>query len=101
MNGLRTFARKTKKERQRLLLHDVAAAAVRLVGAQLHVSDIAMTLNLSHRSPCIVANAIQLEQVFVNLLTNARDALDHAGRRSISIPSTGQGDQVEVRVQDT
>ena len=55
---------------------------------QLRLRQIEVELELCARTSSIVlGNAIQLEQVFINLLTNARDALADAPRKTIRIAS--------------
>ncbi|MBV9229255.1 MAG: HAMP domain-containing histidine kinase, partial [Chloroflexi bacterium] len=49
----------------------------------------------------VVGNAIHLEQVFINLLTNARDALVGVTRKCITISCTLKADVVEIRFADT
>lgn len=46
-------------------------------------------------------NAIQLEQVFLNLLTNARDAMVNATQKVITIVCTQKADVVEIGFGDT
>src|SRR2546423_4625484 len=48
-----------------------------------------------------MANPIQLEQVFINLLTNARDAVTDRAERTISLSSRTDGVDVEVVTRDT
>ena len=48
-----------------------------------------------------MGNAIQLEQVFINLLTNARDALMKVTRKVITITCAVKADVVELQVSDT
>jgi len=49
-------------------------------------------LELCEEDPIVVGNAIQLEQVFINILTNARDALAQAPRKLIHVESAvGEG----------
>jgi C4-dicarboxylate-specific signal transduction histidine kinase len=49
----------------------------------------------------VLGNAIQLEQVFINLVTNARDALAEAPRREIRIASSIERELVRVTVGDS
>jgi two-component system C4-dicarboxylate transport sensor histidine kinase DctB len=49
----------------------------------------------------VAGNAIQLEQVFINLLTNARDAVAESPRKQIRISATTGSGAVEVALADT
>jgi signal transduction histidine kinase len=49
----------------------------------------------------VVANAIQLEQVFINLLTNARDAVIDSPRKVIHIACAVTSDAARVTFRDT
>jgi C4-dicarboxylate-specific signal transduction histidine kinase len=49
----------------------------------------------------VIGNAIQLEQVFINLLTNARDALADAPRKLITITGALEKQMVNVTVCDS
>jgi signal transduction histidine kinase len=49
----------------------------------------------------VVGNPIQLEQVFINLLTNARDAVASGPRKAIRISGAVGAAAVEVAVADT
>src|SRR5256884_4564694 len=68
---------------------------------QLRLREIEVTVDLGLEEPVVLGNAIQLEQVFINLLTNARDAVAEAPRKAIRIAgSTGSG-AVEVSLADS
>jgi C4-dicarboxylate-specific signal transduction histidine kinase len=49
----------------------------------------------------VIGNAIQLEQVFINLLTNARDALADASLKLVSVVTTVEKDTVMISFQDS
>ena len=48
----------------------------------------------------VLGNQTQLEQIFVNLLSNARDALSEAPKKTITIRSMVRPNEVEVTVSD-
>ncbi|MGH7230806.1 MAG: ATP-binding protein [Nitrospiraceae bacterium] len=49
----------------------------------------------------IAPGRFQLEQVFINLLTKARDAMEHETRKAIALHSAIRGEWVKITVRDT
>jgi PAS domain S-box-containing protein len=98
---LRTFARTAPTEHEPVCLNEVVLSALSLVQEQLRLRDIKVELNLSPDEPAVMGSRIQLEQVFLNLVANARDALASSEHKLIRISSIVQGEMVEVRVQDS
>jgi phosphoglycerate-specific signal transduction histidine kinase len=58
-------------------------------------------LHLPEEEAIVLGNAIQLEQVFINLLTNARDTIANAERKSIAITCTRQANSMDICLYDT
>ncbi|HKN88635.1 MAG TPA: PAS domain S-box protein [Nitrospiraceae bacterium] len=98
---LRTFGRRASAPFEPVNLNRIVQASVSLIEAQFRVRNIDLTLDLSPHDPLVMGNSIQLEQVFINLLANARDAVERAPSKIIRIESTSHGPHVEVRVRDT
>jgi C4-dicarboxylate-specific signal transduction histidine kinase len=101
ISHLRTFGRAAAVSREPVNLNEVIERAVALMQAQLRLRQIAVQLDLSPHSPTVIGNAIQLEQVFINLLANARDAVADAPRKLISISCAVDAGQACVTVRDT
>ena len=57
--------------------------------------------NLSEELPSIKADSIQLEQVFINLINNARDALDGCKDRIIEVSTQEQDGHILVEFRDS
>src|SRR2546428_5748678 len=75
--------------------------ALSLVQQQLRLREIEVTVDLDPEEPVVVGNPIQLEQVFINLLTNARDAMADSPRKAIRISGSVDYAAVEVAFADT
>jgi C4-dicarboxylate-specific signal transduction histidine kinase len=101
ISHLRTFGRAAPVSRERVSISHVICRALSLMREQLRLRDIAVELDLCPADSLVVANPIQLEQVFINLLTNARDALEDSARKTIAITCTAQSDRVRIVVRDT
>src|SRR5437879_6378963 len=78
ISHLRTFGRAAPVSREPISLRQVIERALSLMQPQLRLREIEVTLDLGPEEPVVLGNAIQLEQVFVNLLTNARAGVAEA-----------------------
>ncbi len=89
-------------ERMPIYLNRVIEEAVRLAEHRLQQNGITVTMTLSRELPCIEGDAIELQQVLLNLITNAIDALERVApaARRIEVTSLANGDGVEVAVAD-
>jgi C4-dicarboxylate-specific signal transduction histidine kinase len=97
---LRTFGRAAPVSLEPVAVQEVIDRALSLVQEQLRLRQISITLEFLPESPVVLGNAIQLEQVFINLLTNARDALEASERKEIHI-ACSMGEDVVVVFRDT
>ena len=96
--SLRTFARSDDAPPSPVDVRGVIESALKMLDNQLrHEAVVSCDLG---DAPAVSGNASKLEQVFVNLLNNARLALTSAPRR-IDVVLASQGDQVVVTVSDT
>jgi two-component system NtrC family sensor kinase len=79
VRGLLDFARQTPPRRVPTDLNEVARRSVAVVMNQLQISHAALALDLSSDLPQVEADANQIQQVLVNLLLNAADAIGERG----------------------
>jgi C4-dicarboxylate-specific signal transduction histidine kinase len=98
---LKTFARKETRIEMQADLGTVLANALDLVDHKLRAFGIDVEY-ARHRSHVAVAgNPVHLEQVFINLIANAADAMEHTSIRVLSIGIRPDARCVEVAVSDT
>lgn len=76
VGNLLFFAREVKDERLPVSLHEVLSNTLTLTEAQLKKEGIVLDLKVPDNLPFVNAQAQQLEQVFLNLISNARYALN-------------------------
>jgi C4-dicarboxylate-specific signal transduction histidine kinase len=101
ISHLRTFGHAASVSREPVGITQVIRRALSLMQEQLRLRQIEVQLHLPEEEVIVIGNAIQLEQVFINLLTNARDAIANAERKSIAITCARQANIVDIRVCDT
>jgi two-component system C4-dicarboxylate transport sensor histidine kinase DctB len=88
ISHLRTFGRAAPVSREPVDLHEVIDRALALMAEQLRLRQITVTQSRAPEPAVVLGNPIQLEQVLINLLTNARDALAPAATKEIRLETT-------------
>jgi C4-dicarboxylate-specific signal transduction histidine kinase len=101
ISHLRTFGRAARVSIEQVDVDDVIERSLLLVHEQLRLRGIEVELELCPEELLVVANPIQLEQVFINLLTNARDALTASKRKTIRIASSRDDERIRIGFSDT
>jgi two-component system, LuxR family, sensor kinase FixL len=98
---LRQFARKGETDRRAKNLNTLVeeALALALVGARQ--SGVRVTLDLDHSLAPVAVDAVQIQQVLLNLVRNAVEAMEHVDRRELHVATRCSGDTAEITVADT
>ncbi len=100
MDNLLRFARKEEVDFYLVAINDVIRAAVEIVDHQLRINQIELRLALGDKLPNLEGNANQLQQVLMNLLINAQQAMaGKPGLVTVTSRQVGAG-KVQVRVED-
>jgi len=97
---LRTFGRAATVMFEPVLLDEVIERSLSLTQEQLRLRQIEVVLDI-YPGVVVEGNPIQLEQVFINLLTNSRDALTDAPERTIRISCKRRPEAAVVTFSDT
>ena len=85
---LREFSRQKKSDFSPVNINDPINNALMMTGQQLIDHNIAIQRRLSEDLPRVSGDANQLEQVFLNLISNARDAMEEVtGKKELTISS--------------
>ncbi len=102
VKNLLLFTRDTKPERRAVSLNEIVERTVALRSYELKVENIAVELVLDPNLPPTLADASQMQQVLLNLLVNAEQALQQSrGRGRICIRTQRAGtDRLALEVSD-
>ena len=109
INHMREFGRKTDKRLDPISINEVLTKTSEIFSQQLKARGIDLVWDLSEHLPPIRADANRLEQVFINLLINARDAIEEKvqanphlkGQKKIYLSSRRRDNFVQVEVRDS
>lgn len=99
---LRDLLRKSERSREPLELNGLIRDVVRLLGSDAVIRNVTCTLELHPAPVIVVGDRIELQQVVLNLLLNAMEAMVEcdAQDRTIVVRTTMELDAVHVAVQD-
>ncbi|CDM61669.1 MULTISPECIES: sensor histidine kinase [Rhizobium] len=97
---LRNFARKPNEKIGPVSLAAVMADTLEIVSARLKVADATLVVDLGEPSAAVQAGSVRLQQVLVNIITNAADAVEGFDDRRIHVVAASDGAKVILTVRD-
>lgn len=101
VNSLLGFSRQHEPERKPVQVNDLADAVIDIIGYDLRTSNITLVKEYQPDLPAILGDIHQLQQVVLNILSNARQALESFRRDGQIILRTGRTDRhVWLRIKD-
>jgi len=101
LRDMTDFARQRPPARLPLDLAKVAEAGLRLASFDKAFKRLDVTTDFDPRAPRVQADQDQLQQVFFNLLLNARDAMPEGGSLNVRTVYDERAGEVVVEVADT
>jgi len=97
ISGLLSFARHQSQEKSYQDIHALIEGSLSLARIQLAKKDIQVVVEDTGELPLLHIDPHQVQQVFVNILLNARDALDPGGQLAISCKTAGDSLSIAFR----
>jgi len=104
IRGIRKFVRKEESETGNVDINTAIEETVGLLRTEAQQRDVTIDLDLSDGLPPVPGNAVQLQQVILNLGRNAFEAMadtDPEGRRLTIATAAGADGEVSIFVEDT
>ena len=97
---LRNFARKPKQKLTTVPLEQVMADTLEILNWRIKAADIDLDCDLGPEPACVIGGPIRLQQVLVNVISNAIDAVEHTHDRRIAITTTQTGALLAISIRD-
>jgi PAS domain S-box-containing protein len=100
VRGLLDFARQDAPELELLDLNDVLKEMISLVEGHVILRQVDLNTEIDPDLPGIYGQRSKLEQVFLNLVINAAEAMEGEGRLELSTKSVPESNEVHVVFKD-
>ena len=103
VKGLLTFGRQMPLQKTRVDLAELTAKVLALTFGELHIAEVKVRTDIAPELPTVWADANQLQQVLVNLINNAKQAMaDVSGERRLLLSvQRAEPARVRIQVEDT
>jgi two-component system, LuxR family, sensor kinase FixL len=102
IRGLRALAKRGDNRRQLLDCNQLVREVLRIVEFEVRGADVALDVRLAPSLTPVLADGVQIQQVVLNLIRNAMEAMGEAGSGRAVVVETGQTEPewVTIRVSD-
>jgi signal transduction histidine kinase len=101
LRDMMDFARTRPPLRTSLDINQIIEASIRLASFDKNFQKLQLTTALDQQAPHIFADADQLQQVFLNLLLNARDAMHEGGQLHIRTQFDPHAEEMTIEFADS
>ena len=102
VQNLLMFARRRKAERRAHSINEILESTLELREYQLRVDNIRVIKNLDDNLPKTMVDFFQLQQVFLNIINNAHQAMvESTGSGTLVVTSGRAGDRIRVDIRDS
>jgi two-component system NtrC family sensor kinase len=101
VKGLLEFARQSEPQLKRSEINEILNTALSFVEFQASLQNIQIIRKFHPSLPMVMVDATQIEQVFMNIILNAQEAMQGNGTLMIVTKPTEDGKFVELEFTDT
>ncbi|MCP3981277.1 MAG: response regulator [bacterium] len=101
VQSLLTFSRKHKPERRFVEINDLVREVLDFRSYEMRVRNISVVQELAPRLPAVLGDPHQLQQVLLNLITNAEHAIEESGHPgTIRVATAAVEGRVQIHITD-
>jgi len=101
VKDLLEFARQIQPEMRTVKINDVLEKAIAMTTHPAHLKDVRVITQLTQELPSINGDSDKLQQVFVNIIVNALQAMTKGGELTVSTRLTEDNEFIEIEISDT
>ena len=98
---IRALVKRVPAERGAVAINALVDDAMALVERELRRNDIAVRTELAAGLPAVMGDAVQLQQVVLNIVLNAMEAMTNAPARVLDLQTRLEGSEIMLTIADT
>ncbi|WP_221795220.1 ATP-binding protein [Oceanobacter mangrovi] len=100
VSRLKVFARKSPPEPRAVPLGEIVDASVAIMRPLLNKAGVELVVDSTHFDQAILCEPVQIQQVLINLMTNASEAMEDQPHPRIHVQVEDAGEQLRLLVAD-
>jgi signal transduction histidine kinase len=101
VQSLLSFARREQSERKLVSVNKLIEMALEIVGYSLRTGNIEVVTQLEPKLPLVLVDTSQIQQVLLNIINNAQEAIEAGGQPGrIQITTETQTPNIRISIQD-
>ena len=104
INNIRAFSHMSELRKETININEPIEKSLQLVSEQLRIHRVKLVKDLASNLPKVRADFNQMQQVFLNLITNARESMDFLPRekeKKLKIATMNKDSYVEIVFEDS
>jgi PAS domain S-box-containing protein len=104
LSRIRSFIKKTPPRKESLDVNELLLEVIALMRSEAKSNKVAVQMNLADGLPAVHADRVQMQQVLLNLIINAIEAMsasDASSRRLLISSAKSESNEISVEVQDS
>jgi two-component system, NtrC family, sensor kinase len=94
------FARREKVTLEKVNINNIVRSVLPLVTREFELNGIELSVNYGRDIPFIKASVSEMQQVLINILLNAKDAVLDSESKKINVTTSSKDDAVKLKIRD-
>jgi len=101
LERIMSFSRTSVLDLQPVQVNDILPKTMALIRSEIHHRGVEVLMDPDESLPLVMADASQLDRVFLNIMLNALQAMEESDERVMTVKTERDGEEVAVSFTDT
>lgn len=101
LERIMSFSKTDRLQLGPVQVNDILPKTMTLIRSEIHHRGVELVMDLDERLPTVMADAPQLDRVFLNITLNALEAMEDSEERVLTVKTERDGEEVAISFIDT